>query len=85
VIHYNYGPDFADSGIRQAANRFLLARFARLYPLYFAGLILSVSFIPGTPFFQNAWIALSSASLTQSWFNLHGRYLIHPSAKSPRM
>jgi peptidoglycan/LPS O-acetylase OafA/YrhL len=57
---------------RTATGRFLLARFARLYPLYFVGLILSVSFIPGSVFFQKPLVALSCRTLTQSWFNIHG-------------
>jgi len=72
VIHYNYGQSFATNGHGPATSRFLLARFARLYPLYFVGLILSVSIFPQGPFFTNPWVALSCLTLTQSWFNIHG-------------
>ena len=71
VIQYNYGQSFAvDRAV--ATKRFLLARFARLYPLYFVGLILSVSYVPKGPFFTNPLVALSCLTLTQSWFNIHG-------------
>ena len=72
VIHYNYGKQFAIDGVPAASGSFLLARFARLYPLYFVGLILSVSFIPGGAFFHHFWIALSCLTLTQTWFDVHG-------------
>ena len=72
VIHYNYGEDFAANGVGSASNRFLIARFARLYPLYFVGLILSVSVDSANPFFHNALIALSCITLTQTWFNVPG-------------
>jgi peptidoglycan/LPS O-acetylase OafA/YrhL len=71
VIQYNYGQSFATGPTTKAARRFLLARFARLYPLYLLGLILSVSF-PGMGFFKNIWTALSCITLTQTWFNVHG-------------
>jgi peptidoglycan/LPS O-acetylase OafA/YrhL len=72
VMQYNYGRRFACDGIIAASKSFLLARFARLYPLYFVGLILSVSTIPGSEFFQNMLVAISCLSLTQTWFNVHG-------------
>jgi peptidoglycan/LPS O-acetylase OafA/YrhL len=71
VIQYNYGPSFANGRAGEATKHFLLARFARLYPLYILGLVLSASF-PGTAFFKNIWIALSCITLTQTWFNVHG-------------
>jgi peptidoglycan/LPS O-acetylase OafA/YrhL len=72
VMQYNYGQRFADDGILAASKFFLLARFARLYPLYIVGLILSVSFIPDTPFFHNWLVAISCLTLTQTWFNVPG-------------
>jgi peptidoglycan/LPS O-acetylase OafA/YrhL len=54
VIQYNYGPRFTADGEAKASRSFLLARFARLYPLYFFGLILSVSFVPNSAFFSAA-------------------------------
>ena len=71
VIHYNYGSSFASTGIKEASKRFLLARFARLYPLYIVGLAASVSF-PGMRFFKDIFSALSCITLTQTWFNVHG-------------
>jgi peptidoglycan/LPS O-acetylase OafA/YrhL len=70
VIHYNYGAEFARDGVARAARRFLLARFARLYPLYIIGLVVSLSYIPESAFFENRWIALACLTLTQSWFNV---------------
>ena len=66
VIQYNYGESFA-RGIRLASLSFLRARFARLYPLYFMGLILSCGLSFPTPF-----IAIACLTLTQTWFNVEG-------------
>jgi peptidoglycan/LPS O-acetylase OafA/YrhL len=71
VIQYNYGLLFASKGIKAASKHFLLARFARLYPLYLVGLILSASFI-GMGFLKDMLPALSCITLTQTWFNLEG-------------
>jgi peptidoglycan/LPS O-acetylase OafA/YrhL len=70
VIQYNYGTSFAKNRFGEATKRFLLARFARLYPLYFVGLVFSVSFIPKSVIFTNPWVALSCLTLTQAWFNV---------------
>jgi len=70
VIQYNYGSSFSSVPTKRAARRFLLARFARLYPLYFLVLVISASF-PGVDFFENIWTALSSITLTQTWFNVY--------------
>lgn len=71
VLQYNYGRRFAVEG-PPAAVSFLLARFARLYPLYIAGAALSVSFIPGTEFFTTPWITAACLTLTQTWLNVSG-------------
>ena len=47
VIHYNYADSFKAGNFRAAVSGFFVARFARLYPLYLIGLILSVSSVPG--------------------------------------
>jgi peptidoglycan/LPS O-acetylase OafA/YrhL len=70
VIQYNYGTSFAKDKFGTATKRFLVARFARLYPLYFVGLLFSISFIPKSVFFTNPWVALADLTLTQAWFNI---------------
>jgi hypothetical protein len=72
VIHYNYARSFSEERTSIAATRFLVARFARLYPLYFVGLVLSLSFIPGSEFFHNIGVAVACLTLTQTWFDMHG-------------
>lgn len=72
VIQYNYASSFSESSFFTAASRFFVARFARLYPLYVVGLILSVSFTPNSAFFAHYWVVLSCLTLTQTWFNVHG-------------
>ena len=72
VIHYNYARSFSEERTSIAARRFLVARFARLYPLYFVGLLLSLCFIPGSDFFHNIAVAVACLTLTQTWFDMHG-------------
>lgn len=72
VLQYNYGRAFATKSFLGTAGQFLLARFARLYPLYFAGMVLSVGFIPGSDIFTTPWIAAACLTLTQTWLNVSG-------------
>ena len=37
VIHYNYAGMFRTDGLAAGGKKFFIARFARLYPLYFVG------------------------------------------------
>jgi len=73
VIHYNYSRAFTDEPMAIAIRQFLVARFARLYPLYFAGLVLSICFMPRiAELFHNGWIMVACLMLMQTWFNVHG-------------
>jgi peptidoglycan/LPS O-acetylase OafA/YrhL len=67
VIQYNYGDLFGSMPLRRATYSFYVARFARLYPLYAATIVLALPSIP-TPF--PFWVDLSYLTLTQSWFNV---------------
>jgi peptidoglycan/LPS O-acetylase OafA/YrhL len=69
VIHYNYAQMFVRKGLRIALREFLIARFARLYPLYFVLLILSLSWGVLAPAMTDPWMAFVSFTLTQSWLN----------------
>jgi hypothetical protein len=72
VLFYNYGHRF-QGGIRPAARavyHFFVARFARLYPLYAAGLIAAAPHDLPEVFHQHRWrVLLSYVTLTQSWIN----------------
>ena len=48
VIHYNYGANIAAKGA-PAIRSFLIARFARLYPLYLLVLLISIALCPSLP------------------------------------
>ena len=67
VIHYNYGASIAAKGA-PAIRSFLIARFARLYPLYLLALLLSIAFSPPilheNAFPQWCWRYLT---MTQDW------------------
>jgi peptidoglycan/LPS O-acetylase OafA/YrhL len=71
VIHYNYARSFSEDRTSIAAKRFLVARFARLYPLYFVGLVLSLCFISKSHL-PSIGVTLACLTLTQTWFNMHG-------------
>jgi peptidoglycan/LPS O-acetylase OafA/YrhL len=69
VIHYNYGDSLAS--LRPGAIwDFLVARFARLYPLYLMGLLLSLAMLESWPLSDpKFWFALPYyLTLTQDWF-----------------
>jgi peptidoglycan/LPS O-acetylase OafA/YrhL len=73
VIHYNYAALFRERSWHSAAAEFFIARFARLYPLYFCCFVVGMI----SDFTVN-WIhdyladfiklVLASLTLTQSWF-----------------
>jgi peptidoglycan/LPS O-acetylase OafA/YrhL len=73
VIHYNYAGLFRERSWRSATAEFFVARFARLYPLYFCFFIVGMI----SDFTVN-WIhdyladfiklVATSLTLTQSWF-----------------
>lgn len=67
VIHYNYGT-FLQQHVKLGTYHFLIARLARLWPLYFIclGLDLIRQLVQFTPIH---WLALPYyLTLTQSWF-----------------
>ncbi len=68
VIQYNYAGSFASEPLLAASYRFFVARFARLYPLYFISLICSLTYIP--PPTSSPEVVLAYLTLTQSWFNM---------------
>jgi peptidoglycan/LPS O-acetylase OafA/YrhL len=70
VIQYNYAGSFAREGLAVASYDFLVARFARLYPLYAISIIVSLPHIPAPNFSGNIAVSLAYLTLTQSWFNL---------------
>ena len=77
VIHYNYGESIARCRFG-ALWSFAVARFARLYPLYFASLILTFAFLRDAfhdPEFRTALPYY--LTLTQDWRNIsvNGREL----------
>jgi peptidoglycan/LPS O-acetylase OafA/YrhL len=67
VIHYNYGASIAGKGA-PAIRSFLIARFARLYPLYLLALLISIAISPSiiheNAFPQWCWRYLT---MTQDW------------------
>jgi peptidoglycan/LPS O-acetylase OafA/YrhL len=72
VIHYNYGSLFRDQPYRGAVREFLVARFARIYPLYFffflcgASIDFTVNWIPDAPRAFVSYI-VHCVTLTQAW------------------
>lgn len=81
VIHYNYADKF-QGAFGPAARTFAAARFSRLYPLYFCGLVLALFTsgyiwkIPADP--EYAAGILPYLACVQSWFffTLHGYRII---------
>jgi peptidoglycan/LPS O-acetylase OafA/YrhL len=67
IVHYVYAAPFAD-GWRTAVPAFALARFSRLYPLFFALLLFYVLGRLGRMFYAHPGIGLSFASLTGTWW-----------------
>jgi peptidoglycan/LPS O-acetylase OafA/YrhL len=66
VIQYNYADIFLKEHLPSATFKFLVARFARLYPLY----VLSIILWPKPHLAEYKGTLLAYASLTQSWFNV---------------
>jgi peptidoglycan/LPS O-acetylase OafA/YrhL len=70
VIHYNYGNSFREH-YKLSIRTFAVARFARLYPLYFFSLALTLAFIPNPYVGNQLWSALPYyITLTQDWFHV---------------
>jgi peptidoglycan/LPS O-acetylase OafA/YrhL len=70
VIYYNYSNSFLTRPIGTALRSFLVARFARLYPLYALAILLAMVYLPPPVFEDNPYAALAYLTLTQSWFNM---------------
>jgi peptidoglycan/LPS O-acetylase OafA/YrhL len=69
VIHYNYGHYFSGPLPLPAFTRFMIARFARLYPLYVA-LLLIYFWQRGVNFWEVGYIG-RFLTLTQAWQPLY--------------
>jgi peptidoglycan/LPS O-acetylase OafA/YrhL len=67
IVHYIYSAAFA-KGWRAAVPAFALARFSRLYPLFFALLLFYLLGRLGRMFYAHPGIGLSFASLTGTWW-----------------
>jgi peptidoglycan/LPS O-acetylase OafA/YrhL len=68
VIHYNYGSVIAAKGA-PAVRSFLVARFARLYPLYILTLLIGVALSPSIireETFRRIWV-WRYLTMTQDW------------------
>jgi peptidoglycan/LPS O-acetylase OafA/YrhL len=68
VIYFNYAPLFERLPAREAALRFAVARFARLYPLYAFFMLLSLASIPLSrvpPMLPDLYLFVP---MLQSWF-----------------
>ncbi len=70
VIHYNYATLIRSEGVMLGGYQFIVARIARLYPLYALVILFSLDSIPSAIFCNKKLEALSYLTLTQSWFNL---------------
>jgi peptidoglycan/LPS O-acetylase OafA/YrhL len=67
IVHYVYAGSFAKSW-RAAVPAFAFARFSRLYPLFFAILLVYLVGKLGRMFYAHPGIGLSFASLTGTWW-----------------
>ena len=68
VIHYNYGSAIVAKGA-PAIRSFLVARFARLYPLYLLTLLIVIALVPSIiheDVFRQQWV-WRYLTMTQDW------------------
>jgi peptidoglycan/LPS O-acetylase OafA/YrhL len=68
VIHYNYGSAIVAKGA-PAIRSFLVARFARLYPLYLLVLLITIALVPSIiheDAFRQQWL-WRYLTMTQDW------------------
>jgi peptidoglycan/LPS O-acetylase OafA/YrhL len=68
VIHYNYGSAIVAKGA-PAIRSFLVARFARLYPLYLLTLLIVIALVPSIiheDVFRRQWV-WRYLTMTQDW------------------
>lgn len=69
VIQYNYANLIHEKGFISGGYQFLVARLARLYPLYILYIFLSLDHIPSKIFEGYSSIFLAYITMTQSWFD----------------
>lgn len=74
VIHYNYANLISSKGLLHGGYQFIIARIARLYPLYVLMLIVNLDRIPSGIFHNQNLAAFSYLTMTQSWVNLQTLY-----------
>jgi hypothetical protein len=72
VIHYNYSELINSKGTISGGYQFLVARFARLYPLYALAVFFSLSQLTYSIFQDKPGASVAYLTMTQSWFNLEG-------------
>jgi peptidoglycan/LPS O-acetylase OafA/YrhL len=68
VIHWNYSALFSSNSFARAWWHFFIARFARLYPMHFAIVLLALALTPETPPMK----AILHLLMTQMWFYPEG-------------
>jgi peptidoglycan/LPS O-acetylase OafA/YrhL len=74
VIHYNYGRLFDNASLVQAARTFAIARFSRIYPLFFCCFLygglsdFTLSWVRDGLYADFALFLVSFLTLSQSWF-----------------
>jgi peptidoglycan/LPS O-acetylase OafA/YrhL len=70
VIHYNYAKLIKTEGFLKGGYKFIVARIARLYPLYGLAILFTLDKIPSAHFHNQGLGVLAFLTMTQSWFNL---------------
>jgi peptidoglycan/LPS O-acetylase OafA/YrhL len=74
VIHYNYGRLFDNASLVQAARTFAIARFSRIYPLFFCCFLygalsdFTLNWVRVGQYADFALFLVSFLTLSQSWF-----------------
>ena len=70
VIAWNYTEIFRIMSFRSAVWHFMVARFARLYPLYVLAVIWGMRGLPDEIFSSRPQVAVAYFTMSQSWFNM---------------
>ena len=70
VIYYNYADLINKRGFVAGGYEFIVARFARLYPLYILVIIFSLDGLPSASFGGHIRGMIAYGTMTQSWFDL---------------
>lgn len=74
VIHYNYSTLIGGGERFRRSYNFIVARLARIYPLYIIVLIFFCGKSAFPSFSENRFALFSYLTLTQSWANLQGLF-----------